>query len=73
VLFPYSTQAQVLFTGSGTNPLEAPRALITWQRNVIVDESNPVAPTAYVSFNHTCYPAHTVTVNGMTIYDKQPA
>ena len=29
-------------------------------------------PTAYAVAIHTCYPAHTVTVNGTTIYNFQP-
>jgi hypothetical protein len=41
--------------------------------NVVVDETDPTAPKAYVNFNHTCYPEHTVKVNGVTIYDKPPA
>jgi len=73
VTFPYPTQAQVLFAGTAFNPLEIQlNNGINWNMNVVVDESNPTAPTAYVNFNHTCYPARKVIVNGMTIYDKQP-
>ena len=76
--FPYSTQAQVLFIGQASDPLEknpltggaAPP--IDWNNRVVVDESNPTAPTAYVNYNWTCYPAHVVFVNGMKVYEYLP-
>lgn len=36
---------------------------------MVVDESSP---TAYVNYNHTCYPAHVVFVNGINIYEYLP-
>jgi hypothetical protein len=40
--------------------------------NVVVNESNPAAPQASVNYNHTCYPAHIVKVNGTTVYSYLP-
>jgi len=69
--FPYPKQAQSHFSGSSTNPLEA-SAPITWDMRTVVDATNPAAPTAYVNFNHTCYPAHQVKVNGAVVYSFIP-
>jgi hypothetical protein len=71
--FPYATQAQVLFIGDASNPLQsAIDPPIRWNNRVVVDESNPTAPTAYVNYNHTCYPAHVVFVNGTKVYEYLP-
>ena len=72
VSYPSPTQAQAHLYGSATNPLE-PSPPITWDMNVVVDDSNPASPTAYVNYNHTCYPAHIVKVNGTVVYSYQPA
>jgi hypothetical protein len=69
--FPYATQAQSHFSGSSTNPLEGP-APITWDMRTVIDATNPAAPTAYVNFNHTCYPAHQVKINGTLVYSFIP-
>jgi hypothetical protein len=45
---------------------------ITWNMRVVVSTANASAPTAYVNYNHTCYPAHQVTVNGSQIYLYTP-
>jgi hypothetical protein len=72
VSYPYSTQAQVHLFGSGQDPLEPRLGGITWDMNVVVDDSTPGAATAIVSFNHTCYPAHIVKVNGTVVYYYPP-
>ena len=70
----YSTsQGQELFTGSASNPLAPPGFAINWNMRTVLDTTNPNAPTAYVNYNHTCYPAHQVVVNGKTIYSYTPA
>ena len=65
------TEAFVRFFGSGSDPLE-PNPLgivaISWDVTITVDSS---ANTASVAYNHTCYPAHVVKVNGKAIYDSQ--
>lgn len=68
--YPYATQAHLY--GSASNPLENPSPPITWDMNVVVDDSNPSSPTSYVNYNHTCYPAHIVKVNGTVVYSYQP-
>jgi len=65
--------ATVPFGGTGSNPLEGESPPIYWGINVAINESNPAAPTAYVTGSHTCYPAHIVKVNGTVIYSFQPA
>jgi hypothetical protein len=77
ISYPYATQAQVHFFGYAGNPLDlslglGPIGAINWDMNVVIDDSTPTAPTAYVNFNHTCYPAHIVKVNGTVIYEKLP-
>ena len=72
VTFPYPHQGQVHFSGSASNPLELAPAPITWDMRTVVDNSNPGSPTAYVNYNHTCYPAHQVKVNGQIIYLYTP-
>ncbi len=69
----YSTdQGQELFTGSAGNPLESAAGPITWNMRVLINISNPSAPTATVNYNHTCYPSHQVLVNGATVYSYTP-
>jgi hypothetical protein len=60
-------QATVGLTGSASNPLPLWSFPITWNMAVYVNDATPSSPTAYVVASHTCYPAHTVTVNGVTI------
>ncbi|HVJ05868.1 MAG TPA: hypothetical protein VM578_09365 [Candidatus Saccharimonadales bacterium] len=69
--FPYAHQAQSHFSGSSSNPLEVP-APIQWDMRTLIDTTNPVAPTALVNYNHTCYPAHQIKVNGQVVYLYQP-
>ena len=38
----------------------------------VLDTTNPSSPTAYVNYNHTCYPAHQIKVNGAVIYSYIP-
>lgn len=72
VSYPYATQAQVHLSGSAANPLE-PGPAIVWNMNVVVDDSNPASPTAYVNYSHTCYPAHIIKVNGAIVYTYLPS
>jgi hypothetical protein len=77
VTYPYATQAQVHFLGYAGNPLELnpfpdPIGDINWDMNVVIDDSNPSAPTAQVAYSHTCYPAHIVKVNNTTVYEYLP-
>jgi len=54
------------------HPLENQSATITWDMRTVLDTTNPLSPTAYVNYNHTCYPAHQVKVNGAVIYSYIP-
>jgi hypothetical protein len=38
----------------------------------VLDATNPYSPTAYVNYNHTCYPAHQIKVNGTVVYLYTP-
>jgi hypothetical protein len=69
--YPTNTQANVIFFGNGANPLENPIAQIRWNMTVTIDDSNPNAPWAAVNYTLSCYPAHTVKVNGVVVYDSQ--
>jgi hypothetical protein len=40
--------------------------------SAVLDTTNSQAPTAFVNYSHTCYPAHQVKVNGIVIYSYQP-
>ena len=69
----YSTnQGQELLVGSAGNPLETAAGPITWNMRVVISTANTLAPTAYVNYNHTCYPAHQVAVNGSQVYLYTP-
>jgi hypothetical protein len=70
--FPYSTQSQTHFYGTATNPLESVRAPIAWDFRAVIDDSSWTNPTAYVNYNHSCYPAHRVYVNGHSVYHYVP-
>jgi hypothetical protein len=75
ISFPTGTQAQVNFYGSAPNPLEPSlfgNISIKWNMTVIIDDSSPNQPTAYVTYTHTCYPAHIVKVNGVVVYERRP-
>ena len=72
VSFPYSTQGQAHFSGSGSNPFESSLAKISWDMRTVVDTSNLDWVTAYVNYNHTCYPSHGIMVNNYLIYQYIP-
>ena len=72
VSYPYAHQAQVHYVGSVYNSLESSIATITWDMRTVLDTTNPQSPTAYVNYNHTCYPAHQIKVNGAVIYSYIP-
>jgi hypothetical protein len=72
VSYPYVHQAQVHFVGSAYNPLESSAATITWDMRTVLDTTNQQSPTAYVNYNHTCYPAHQIKVNGVVVYSYMP-
>ena len=71
ISYPTSTQAQVNFYGSVSNPLEPPLGTIRWNVTVQIDDSSPLQPTATVNYTTSCYPAHNVKVNGLTVFDSQ--
>jgi hypothetical protein len=73
VTFSGSNQAVVTLSGSGQDPLEPKIGGIKWNATITLDSTNPDNPTAQVSITHTCYPAHTVKVNGVTVIDDQPS
>ena len=72
VSFPYAHQGQVHYAGSASNPLESPLATIQWNMYTVLNTTNQQSPTAYVNYNHTCYPAHQIKVNGIIIYSYFP-
>jgi hypothetical protein len=65
-------QAVVTLSGSGQDPLEPKIGSIDWNATITLDSTDPSHPTAQVSITHTCYPAHIVKVNGVTLVDDQP-
>ena len=69
--YPLNSQGQVHFTGSAGNPLEPVDPPITWDMRTVINIQSDGA-TAYVNYNHTCYPAHQVKVNGQIIYSYIP-
>jgi hypothetical protein len=71
IAYPSSTQVKVGLLGLGQDPLEPKFGGIQWSVAVTIDDSNPSAPSAYVNYAHTCYPAHNVKVNGFVVYDSQ--
>jgi hypothetical protein len=72
VTYPFAHQGQVHYVGSVYNSLESSAATITWDMRTVLDTTNPQSPTAYVNYNHTCYPAHQITVNGAVVYSYTP-
>jgi hypothetical protein len=72
VSYPYAYQGQVHYSGSASNPLESLSPPIAWDMRVVVDTTNPNSPTASVNYNHTCYPAHQIKVNGTIVYLYTP-
>jgi hypothetical protein len=74
VTFPYPHQAQVLFYGAVSNPLDAAAGPITWNVRTVINTSNPTAPTGYVNYNTTFFPAHEVQVdNGTPLFSYMPS
>ena len=71
--YPYGTQAQFHSYGSATNPLDFQIGSIAWDMRTVVDDTSPSSPTAYVNYNHTCYPAHIVKVNDLVVYSYTPS
>jgi hypothetical protein len=69
--YPVAHQGQVHFSGSASNPLEPP-APINWDMRTVINTPNPAAPTAIVNYNHTCFPAHQIKVNGTIVYLYTP-
>ncbi len=59
------------YSGAASNPLET-YAPITWDMRTVIDTTNPLSPTAYVNYNHTCYPSHQIKVNGAVVYLYTP-
>lgn len=70
---PGSDQAQVHFTGAAGNPLELISPPITWDMRTVIDVKNSQkSATAYVNYNHTCYPSHQIKVNDQLVYSYTP-
>jgi len=72
VTYPYAHQGQVRYWGAASNPLEFLSPPITWDMRTVLNTTNSNAPTAYVNYNHTCYPAHQIKVNGTLVYHWEP-
>lgn len=72
VTYPFAHQAQVLFTGQSSDPLEPAAGWIQWNMRTTLDTTDPLNPTAYVDYNHTCFPAHEVVVNNTVVYKFMP-
>jgi hypothetical protein len=70
-----TNQGSVRFWGEAANPLEstADWAPISWDMVVTMNTASQQAPTAVVTYNHKCYPAHQVKVNGQVVYSFQPS
>lgn len=69
VSFPGGHQAVVTLSGLGQDPLEPQLGGIKWNGTITLDTTDPNNPTAQAAISHTCYPAHIVKVNGVTIID----
>ena len=67
--------AYLRFYGFGKDPLEPqpPTVGIAWSliTSIVLSKANSTAQVT--SGTHTCYPAHILKVNGVTIYDVQPS
>ena len=72
VAFPSSNRAVVSLSGKGQDPLEPKFGGIQWNATITLDSTDPNNPTAQVSITHTCYPAHIIKVNGVTLIDDRP-
>lgn len=72
VTYPAAHQETVQEQGSAYNPLESSLATIQWNMYTLVDDTNPSSPTAAVNYNHTCFPAHHIKVNGTVVYSYHP-
>ena len=72
VTYPAAHQSTVQEQGSAYNPLESSLATIQWNMYTLVDDTNPSSPTAAVNYNHTCFPAHQIKVNGTVVYSYHP-
>jgi hypothetical protein len=72
VTYPTGSTAVTTLSGTASNPLEPQVGGIKWSILVGVDTSDPNASTATVNYQHTCYPAHQITVNGQVVYSYVP-
>jgi hypothetical protein len=78
--FTYSTfnyapnVGAITFTGSASNLFETTLAAISWDMTTFIDVSTPSRPTAYVTYGHTCYPAHQIKVGAgnTVVYSYTP-
>ncbi len=64
--YSIDNNGELVYLGNSSNPLEPGIAPIFWSITTSIDTSNPSQPTATVSYEHTCYPAHQVKI-GSTI------
>ena len=69
---PFPTQGQTRMYGTGNNPLEPSIGGISWDMRTLIDISNLDNIRAKVSYNHSCYPAHHVSVNNYPVYSYIP-
>ncbi|MBV9954729.1 MAG: hypothetical protein JOZ70_05735 [Pseudolabrys sp.] len=70
--YPTSTQGQVHYYGTASNPLESSAAAIAWDMRTTIETANLDYITARVNYNHSCYPAHTIMVNDFLVYQYVP-
>lgn len=70
--FPFTNQGQVRFWGTSANPLETQIGGIRWDIRVVVNTQTTGSATAYVNYNHSCFPAHRVVVNDAQVYSYIP-
>ena len=70
---PTNESGEVFFTGRSSNPLESDAARIRWNVRVTMDGSNPLnVRVTQVAFDHSCFPAHNVKVQGYTVCHYVP-
>ncbi len=65
------SQGQEHMSGNASDPFYSVGA-VTWDLRVVLNDPTPAAPTGYVNYNFTCYPAHQVVVNGQLLYRYTP-
>jgi hypothetical protein len=72
ISFPFAGQTQSRVYGTGSNPLEPPTAVISWDVHAVFNYQNLDYVNAYANITHSCFPAHVVKTNGKTLYHYTP-